>query len=62
MPGQVKCDGHKRDATEHGSLLSTIHDLLSPISSTNEAIRLSWCHLMPTVDWEAVAGRIIALR
>jgi cysteine desulfurase len=25
----------------------------------NEAIRLSWCHLTPEVDWEAVAGRIL---
>ena len=28
----------------------------------NEAIRLSWCHLTPDVDWEAVAGRILSLR
>jgi cysteine desulfurase len=28
----------------------------------NEAIRLSWCHLTPEVDWEAVAGRIGGLR
>jgi len=25
----------------------------------NEAIRLSWCHLTPDLDWEAVAGRIL---
>ncbi len=24
----------------------------------NEAIRLSWCHLTPEVDWEGVAGRV----
>jgi cysteine desulfurase len=28
----------------------------------NEAVRLSWCHLTPEVNWEAVAERIIALR
>lgn len=30
----------------------------------NEAIRLSWCHLTPEVEWEAVAvaGRILSLR
>ena len=28
----------------------------------NEAIRLSWCHLTPEVDWKAVAGRIVGLR
>jgi cysteine desulfurase len=28
----------------------------------NEAIRLSWCHLTPEVDWEAVAERITSLR
>ena len=28
----------------------------------NEAIRLSWCHLTPEVDWEAVAARIVGLR
>jgi cysteine desulfurase len=27
-----------------------------------EAIRLSWCHLTPEVDWVAVAGRIRGLR
>lgn len=28
----------------------------------NEAIRLSWCHLTPEVDWEAVVERIKGLR
>ncbi|MCU0781356.1 MAG: hypothetical protein MUF04_09695 [Akkermansiaceae bacterium] len=28
----------------------------------NEAIRLSWCHLTPEVDWEAVVERIRGLR
>lgn len=28
----------------------------------NEAIRLSWCHLTPEVDWRGVAGRIKTLR
>lgn len=28
----------------------------------NEAIRLSWCHLTPEVDWEAVGARILSLR
>ena len=28
----------------------------------NEAIRLSWCHLTPAVDWEAVAVRIRSLQ
>jgi cysteine desulfurase len=27
----------------------------------NGAIRLSWCHLTPEVDWDAVAGRIAKL-
>lgn len=27
----------------------------------NEAIRLSWCHLTPEVDWEALAARIASL-
>ena len=28
----------------------------------NEAIRLSWCHLTPEVDWKTVAVRILSLR
>ena len=28
----------------------------------NEAIRLSWCHLTPEVDWSAVAKRVYGLR
>jgi cysteine desulfurase len=28
----------------------------------NEVIRLSWCHLTPEMEWEAVAGRILNLR
>ena len=28
----------------------------------NEAIRLSWCHLTPEVDWQSAAGRIRSLR
>lgn len=28
----------------------------------NEAIRLSWCHLTPEVDWDAVAERVRGLR
>jgi cysteine desulfurase len=28
----------------------------------NEAIRLSWCHLTPEVEWDAVAARVKALR
>lgn len=28
----------------------------------NEAIRLSWCHLTPNVDWDAVAERVKRLR
>jgi cysteine desulfurase len=28
----------------------------------NEAIHLSWCHLTPEVEWEAVARRILSLR
>lgn len=30
--------------------------------TANECIRLSWCHLTPEVDWEAVAARISELR
>ena len=26
------------------------------------AVRMSWCHLTPVVDWEAVAARIVSLR
>ncbi len=28
----------------------------------NEAIRLSWCHLTPEVDWEGLAARVRSLR
>lgn len=28
----------------------------------NEAIRLSWCHLTPEVDWSAVAAKLATLR
>ena len=28
----------------------------------NGCVRISWCHLTPPVDWEAVAGRIRSLR
>jgi cysteine desulfurase len=28
----------------------------------NKAIRLSWCHLTPEVEWEAVAERVKRLR
>ncbi len=28
----------------------------------NEAIRLSWCHLTPEVDWDAIAERVSSLR
>jgi cysteine desulfurase len=28
----------------------------------NEAIRLSWCHLTPEVEWDAVAGRVKGMR
>ena len=28
----------------------------------NEAVRFSWCHLTPEVDWQALASRIQALR
>jgi cysteine sulfinate desulfinase/cysteine desulfurase-like protein len=28
----------------------------------NGRIRISWCHLTPAVDWEAVADRIRTLR
>jgi cysteine desulfurase len=31
-------------------------------NEANEAIRLSWCHLTPEVEWEAVAARIVGLR
>jgi cysteine desulfurase len=30
--------------------------------TANECVRLSWCHLTPDVDWEAVAERISGLR
>lgn len=33
-----------------------------PESAMAGAIRLSWCHLTPDVDWPSVAGRIDALR
>ncbi len=28
----------------------------------NEAIRLSWCHMTPEVDWEGLAARVRSLR
>ena len=28
----------------------------------NEAIRLSWCHLTPAVDWNGLAERVRGLR
>ena len=28
----------------------------------NACVRISWCHLTPPVDWEAVANRIRSLR
>jgi cysteine desulfurase len=28
----------------------------------NEAIRLSWCHLTPEVEWDAVGERVKRLR
>jgi cysteine desulfurase len=28
----------------------------------NACVRISWCHLTPAVDWEAIAHRISALR
>ena len=28
----------------------------------NEAVRLSWCHLTPEVDWDAIAERVSSLR
>lgn len=31
-------------------------------NEANEALRFSWCHLTPEVDWEAVAARIARLR
>jgi len=30
--------------------------------TANQCVRLSWCHLTPDVDWEAVAARIAELR
>ena len=28
----------------------------------NEAIRMSWCHLTPEVEWEGLAERVMGLR
>lgn len=28
----------------------------------NACVRISWCHLTPDVDWNAVAARIAAMR
>ncbi|MCY3731454.1 MAG: aminotransferase class V-fold PLP-dependent enzyme, partial [Rhodospirillaceae bacterium] len=33
-----------------------------PPSEVAGAVRMSWCHLTPAVDWEAVAARIVSLR
>ena len=33
-----------------------------PPAEVAGAVRMSWCHLTPTVDWEAVAARIVSLR
>ena len=33
-----------------------------PPAAVAGAVRMSWCHLTPVVDWEAVAARIVSLR
>ena len=33
-----------------------------PPKEASGAVRMSWCHLTPSVDWDAVAGRIVSLR
>ena len=33
-----------------------------PPSQVAGAVRMSWCHLTPAVDWEAVAARIVSSR
>ena len=33
-----------------------------PPSAVAGAVRLSWCHLTPAVDWAAMAARILTLR
>ena len=33
-----------------------------PPAEVAGAVRMSWCHLTPVVDWEAVAARIVSLR
>ena len=33
-----------------------------PPSEVAGAVRMSWCHLTPAVDWDAVAARIVSLR
>ena len=32
-----------------------------PEEAVSGAVRLSWCHMTPDVDWQAVAGRIRSL-
>ena len=33
-----------------------------PPAEVSGAVRMSWCHLTPAVDWSAVAQRIASLR
>ena len=33
-----------------------------PAAEVAGAVRMSWCHLTPAVDWEPVAARIVSLR
>ena len=67
-----KCDGHRRAATgiSDGSACTSssyapnhvIKAMGYSNDEANQAIWLSWCHLTPEVDWDAVARRIITLR
>jgi hypothetical protein len=67
-----KCGGRRRAATaiSNGSACTSSSYTPSHVikamgysdDEANEAICLSWCHLTPEVDWEAVAARIGGLR
>lgn len=49
-------------AKQHFSLIHVIKAMGFSDDEANEAIRLSWCHLTPEVEWTAVAGRIQTLK
>ena len=62
-----KCDGHPSPLNKlcRDEQTRRYREMIKAMGysndEANEAIRLSWCHLTPEVEWEAVAGRILSL-